>query len=141
MKRAFCALFVLFAVLLVLGFVACISKEEETKTTEGFQPSLDTSTNCYINVAGGYNNFEALEVEFDRFNVYYPNVKLTFTKIDDYNNMIGTVLEGNDAPDIYVNYSWMYGREQYSSSISHAENLADPALGLDLNCLACLVSK
>ncbi|MCR5591795.1 MAG: extracellular solute-binding protein, partial [Lachnospiraceae bacterium] len=62
-------------------------------------------------------------------------MELTFTKVDDYNNMIGTVLDGNDAPDIYVNYSWMYGREQYASSIDHAENLADPALGLDLDCI------
>ncbi len=58
-----------------------------------------------------------------------------FTKVDDYNNMIGMVLDGNDAPDIYVNYSWMYGREQYKSSIDHAEDLSDPALGLDLDCI------
>jgi len=49
--------------------------------------------------------------------------------------MIGMVLDGNDAPDIYVNYSWMYGRDQYKSSIDHAENLADPALGFDLDCI------
>ncbi len=49
--------------------------------------------------------------------------------------MIGTVLNGSDAPDIYVNYSWMYGREQYKASIDHAEDLADPALGLDLDCI------
>ena len=107
----------------------------EAKKEEGFAPALDTSSSCKINVAGGYSNFEALEVEFDRFNKYYPNVELKFTKIDDYNNMIGTVLNGNDAPDIYVNYSWMYGREQYQSAIDHAENLADPALGLDLECI------
>lgn len=29
----------------------------------------------------------------------------------------------------------MYGRDKYKSSIDHAENLADPALGLDLNCI------
>ena len=110
------------------------AKQEETKQ-EGFQPSLDTSASCQITVAGGYDNFEALEAEFDRFNEYYPNVELMFTKVDDYNNMIGMVLNGNDAPDIYVNYSWMYGREQYQSSIDHAENLADPALGLDLDCI------
>jgi multiple sugar transport system substrate-binding protein len=62
-------------------------------------------------------------------------VELAFTKVDDYNNMIGMVLDGNDAPDIYVNYSWMYGRDQYKSSIDHAEDLADPALGLDLDCI------
>ncbi len=60
---------------------------------------------------------------------------MTFTKVDDYNNMIGTVLNGNDAPDIYVNYSWMYGRDQYKACIDHAEDLADPALGLDLDCI------
>lgn len=80
-------------------------------------------------------NLEALETEFDRFNEYYPNVELVFTKVDDYSNMIGTVLKGNDAPDIYVNYFWMYGREQYSSCIEHAENLADPALNLNLDCI------
>ncbi len=58
-----------------------------------------------------------------------------YQKVDDYNNRIGTVLEGNDTPEIYVNYSWMYGRDQYKSSIDHAENLADAALGLNLDCI------
>ena len=128
-------MFVLLAALVILGLTACSSTKQETTTEAGFQPSLDTSTKCRISVAGGYDNFEALEAEFDRFNEYYPDVELVFTKVDDYNNMIGTVLNGNDAPDIYVNYSWMYGRDQYKSSIDHAENLADSALGLDLDCI------
>ena len=129
-------LLVCLALLMLLSLSACgAEKPQEEKTEEGFKPSLETSAEGQINVAGNYSNFEALEAEFDRFNEYYPNVKLTFTKIDDYNNMIGTVLNGNDAPDIYVNNSWMYGREQYKDSIDHAENLADPALGLDLNCI------
>ncbi len=118
---------------MILGLPACSKKKKEAEPEVGFKPALDTSISCHINVAGGYDNFEALEAEFDRFNEYYPNVKLMYTKIDDYNNMIGTVLDGNDAPDIYVNYAWMYGREQYRSSIEHAENLADPALGLNLD--------
>lgn len=127
----------LMAVLMLLSLCACGStqQQEAAAKEEGFQPSLDTSTECSIKVVGGYDNFEALEAEFDRFNEYYPQVELTFTKVDDYNNMIGTVLNGNDAPDIYVNYSWMYGREQYQASIDHAENLADSALGLDLDCI------
>lgn len=123
------------SVMMVLGLSACGSAKQEATTDEGFKPALDKSLSCHINVAGGYDNFEALEAEFDIFNDYYPNVELKFTKVDDYNNMIGTVLDGNDAPDIYVNYSWMYGRDQYKSSIEHAENLADPALGLDLDCI------
>ncbi len=131
-------IYLLFAVLVILSLTACGSKQQEKKqeevtTAEGFRPSLDTSIKSHINVAGGYSNFEALEAEFDRFNKYYPDVEMMFTKVDDYNNMIGTVLNGNDAPDIYVNYSWMYGRDQYKASIDHAENLAEPKLGLALD--------
>ena len=125
----------ILTVLMILSLTACGSEKQEAPAEEGFQPSLDTSVSCSINVSGGYDNFEALEAEFDRFNEYYPNVEMTYTKVDDYNNMIGTVLNGNDAPDIYVNYSWMYGRDQYASSIDHAVNLADPDLGLDLDCI------
>ena len=135
MKKLFC---VLMTLAMLLGVSACNGspkQEEEQAVEEGFVPSLDTATECSINVAGGYDNFEALEAEFDRFNEFYPNVELKFTKVDDYNNMIGTVLNGNDAPDIYVNYSWMFGRDQYKSSIDHAQDLSDPALRLDLDCI------
>ncbi len=120
---------------MAVELTSCSSVTQNEQAEEGFSPALDTSISCQINVAGGYDNFEALEAEFDNFNNYYPNVELSYTKIDDYNNMIGTVLNGNDAPDIYVNYSWMYGRDQYSSSIEHAEDLSDPNLGLDLECI------
>ena len=133
MKKMMC---MFLAVLMILGLTACGAEKQEAAPAEaGFKPALDSSSSCHISVAGGYSNFEALEAEFDRFNEYYPKVELMFTKVDDYNNMIGMVLNGNDAPDIYVNYSWMYGREQYKSSIDHAEDLADPALGLDLDCI------
>lgn len=132
MKKKIC---MILTTLMFTALAACGKEKQEAEAPQGFKPALDASTSCHINVVGGYDNFEALEAEFDRFNEYYPNVELMFTKVDDYNNMIGTVLNGNDAPDIYVNYSWMYGREQYKSSIDHAENLADPALGLDLDCI------
>lgn len=130
MKKVMC---VFLSILLILGMSACGAEKQEQTVQEGFKPSMDTSVKASIKIAGGYDNFEALEAEIDRFNEYYPNVELVYTKVDDYNNMIGTVLSGNDAPDIYVNYSWMYGRDQYKASIDHAENLADPALGLSLD--------
>ncbi len=132
MKKMLC---VFLAVLMISSLTACSVSVQEAPKEEGFRPSLDTSADGHIRVAGGYDTFEALEAEFDTFNDYYPNVELMYTKVDDYNNMIGTVLNGNDAPDIYVNYSWMYGRDQYKDSIDHAENLADPALKLDLDCV------
>ena len=131
-KKMIC---VLLSVLMIFCMTACGTENQEAPAEEGFSPALDTSTSCHIDIAGGYDNFEALEAEFDSFNKLYPNVELMYQKVDDYNNMIGTVLDGNDAPDIYVNYSWMYGRDQYKSSIDHAENLADTALGLDLDCI------
>lgn len=132
MKKTVC---LLLTVLMIFGLTSCGSKPQQPVAEEGFKPALDTAASCSIIVAGGYSNFEALEEEFDRFNEYYPDVALQFTKVDDYNNMIGTVLEGSDAPDIYVNYSWMYGRDQYKASIDHAEDLSDPSLGLDLDCI------
>ena len=129
--------FALLAALTVVCLAACGSNTSQSAAskTAGFQPSLDKTTACQINVAGNYSNFEALEAEFDRFNEYYPNVELAYTKVDDYNNIIGTVLEGSNAPDIYFTFSWMYGREPYAGAIEHAENLADPALKLDLDCI------
>lgn len=132
MKKTLC---ILLAALMLVGLAACGAEKKESKTEEGFAPSLDKSTKSQITIAGGYDNFEALETEFDRFNEFYPNVELKFTKVDDYNNMIGTVLNGNDAPDIYVNYSWMYGRNQYKACIDHAEDLSDASLKLDLDCI------
>lgn len=132
MKKVMC---VFLSIMLILGMSACGAEKQEETVQEGFKPSMDTSVKASIKIAGGYDNFEALEAEFDRFNEYYPNVELVYTKVDDYNNMIGTVLSGNDAPDIYVNYSWMYGRDQYKASIDYAENLADPELGLGLDAI------
>ena len=100
MKKIMC---MFLSALMILGLAACGSKQQEAVAEEGFKPKLDTSTGCHLTIAGGYDNFEALEAEIDHFNDYYPNAELVYTKVDDYNNMIGTVLNGNDAPDIRSN--------------------------------------
>ncbi len=119
---------------LVVSLTACGGKTENT-TEEGFVPALDTNTDCSITVAGTYDNFEALEAEFDRFNEVYPNVQLSYVKLDDYNNILGTVLEGDDAPNIFFSYAWMMGNEKYDTVFAHTEDLADADLRLDLNCI------
>lgn len=133
MRKMKKTLSIILSAVMVLGLASCNGANQEQVVEEAYAPALDSETSCNITIAGGYDNFEALEAEFDRFNEYYPNVELVYTKIDDYNNMIGTVLNGNDAPDIYVNYYWMYGRDQYSASFDHAENLKDADLKLNLN--------
>ena len=131
MKKLLCIILVIFT---LVSLTACGGKPQE-ETAAGFKPSLDTSTSCSITVAGSYNNFEALEAEFDKFNEIYPNVQLSYVKLDDYNNVLGATLESNDKPNIFFSYTWMMGNEKYASVCAHMEELSDPALALDIDCI------
>ncbi len=132
----------LAAMLLLVGLClsACTSKgtQKETGST-GFSPRLDANTEGSITVAGHYNNFEALEEEFNRFSQYYPNVKLTYVFMDGYSKsssgILSTALAGSEAPDIFFTYPWMGDWPDGAEIWAAAENLADPALGIDLSCL------
>ena len=131
MKRILC--FVLTLCMLV-SLAACGS-EPQKETAAGFKPALDTETSCSITVAGSYDNFEALEMEFDRFNEFYPNVQLSYVKLDDYSNVLGTALDGSNRPNIFFSFSWMNGNEKYDPVFAHMEDLSAPDLGLDLDCI------
>ena len=125
---------IVLVLLMVLVFAACKAKKNE-ETSDVFTPKLDQETECKISIVGTYSNFEALEAEFDRFNEYYPNVEFSYTKIDDYNNSIATVLNGNNAPNIFFSFSWMIGNSAYDSVFDHMENLADSKLGINIECI------
>ena len=115
--------------------VSCKGTQEKSEPYV-FKPSLDKETACEIKVVGDYGNFEALEKEFDRFNVYYPNVELVYEKIDSYADNIGTVLEREDKPNIFFTYAaWMAGNTKYADAIAHMEDLADPAVNLNLDAI------
>ena len=131
MKKLLC---IILVVCMLVSLMACGGKPQE-ETSAGFKPALDANTSCSITVAGSYDNFEALEAEFDWFNEIYPNVRFSYVKLDDYNNTLGTVLDGNDAPNIFFSYTWMIGNEKYASAVAHMEELSDASLGLDLNCI------
>ena len=131
MKKLLCG--ILFICILV-SLTACGGKPQQ-ETAAGFKPALDTSTSCSITVVGSYDNFEALEADFDKFNEIYPNVQLSYVKLDDYNNVLGTTLESNDKPNIFFSYTWMMGNEKYASVCAHMEELSDSALGLNLDCI------
>ena len=131
MKKLLCIICILCA---VLSLAACGGKTQE-ESAAGFKPSLDKNTRCTITVAGTYDNFEALEAEFDRFNTYYPNVQLSYVKLDDYNNILATALEGKDKPNIFFSYAWMIGNEQYDPVFAHMEDLSASALRLNLDCI------
>jgi len=122
------------AILTTAVLASCGKGKKET--TEGFTPALDTSTTCNIKVVGDYDSFPELVDEFKEFNNYYPNVRLTYTKITGlYEEMIGTVLEGNEKPNIFFAYTWMVGNKKYANVESHMEDLSDPALKINLSCI------
>ena len=125
------ALVILIAVLAVGAVLYfTVFRAKEAPRTAGFAPRLDTKTACTINVVGHYENFEALEAEFNRFSAFYPNVEMNYVYLDDYKHIISTALTSSEAPDIFFTYpSWT--DQDYAS----AENLADPKLGIDLSCI------
>lgn len=124
-------IFAALVLCMLTSIAACVKTTTETEV--GFKPALDTEKSCSITVAGSYDNFEALEAEFDRFNEYYPNVQLSYVKLDDYSNTLATVLESNDKPNIFFSYASMIGNESFASVFEHAEDLSDAALKLDLD--------
>ena len=128
---------------LILCLAACGKKEtpnsNSQKNNAGFVPKLDTKTECSITVVGHYNNFEALEAEFNRFSKYYPNVKLTYTYMDGYrkggSRILSTALAGGEAPDIFFTFPWIGNWPDGDEILAASENLADPSLGIDLSCI------
>ena len=128
---------ILLALAFAAAFSACKSKEKTAapEAAAGFKPALDTKTEASINVAGHYSNFEALEEEFNRFAAFYPNVKMTYTALDSYNNNIATALSGDEAPDIFFTYPTYIGKENYQAVFDAAEDLSDPKLNIDLSCV------
>ena len=138
MKKLLCTVLV---ICMLISLAACGGKKQEA-AAEGFKPDLDTKTSCSIKVVGSYDNFEALEAEFDHFNEFYPDVQLSYVKLDDYNNILATALESSDKPNIFFSYTWMIGNEKYAQVVAHMEDLSDSALGIDISCIrSSLVNK
>lgn len=126
---------------MLLSLAACAAKEaaQPQEHAAGFTPRLDTKTDCVITVVGHYNNFEALEAEFNRFSQYYPNVEMTYLFMDGYSKsgsgILSTALQSTEAPDIFFTYPWMDSWADGAEILAASENLADPALGIDLSCI------
>ena len=119
--------------LLYLSYVLLLLLSTILTAGADFTPALDKNTEAEIVVAGSYNNFEALEAAFDGFQSFYPNVKMSYVKLDEYNKTIKIVISGEEAPDIYCMQQWMIGREDYAFLFDNAVDLADPDLNIDLD--------
>ena len=109
------------------------STSEEVEIEKEFVPALDTEAAVVINVVGGYDNFPSLdEVTLD-FNEYYPNVEVSYSKVDDYNNVKDMLMTDNPDVDIFMaNNTWVKNSDVVKESVV---NLADEELGFDLSAL------
>ena len=120
----------IFCAFVSMELVSCNKQPKES----AFVPRLDTKTKCKIEIAGRYQNFEALEAEFDRFNEFYPNVELTYTYLDNYKKSITTALASQNPPDIFTTFPWMLDKTNYNTLLESAENFADSkSTGIELS--------
>ena len=120
----------IFCAFVSMGLVSCNKQSKES----AFVPRLDTKTKCKIEIAGRYQNFEALEAEFDRFNEFYPNVELSYTYLDNYKKSITTALASQNPPDIFTTFPWMLDKTNYNTLLESAENFADSKItGIELS--------
>ena len=117
---------VLGAFVLTMGLFSC------TKESDEFKPKYDTNLEYKISVVGHYENFEAIEDEFVRFNNYYPNAKLTYTYLDNYNKVIATSLNSESAPDIFFSFPWMIEDNSYSELFNFTEDFNEATVDLNV---------
>lgn len=120
--------------IMALTISGCNKKNNEEQEKE-FSPKLDTGTACEIYIKGHYSDFEALDEQINKFNAFYPNVEITYQKVDDYTSekVIKELFVGDSAPDIYfINNGWE-SDSKYATFFNYAEDLSDPSLGIDLS--------
>ncbi len=115
--------------LLIVSICCLFSCNKKSKET-AFVPKLDTESKCKIEIAGRYQNFEALEAEFDRFNEFYPNVELSYTYLDNYKVTIATALAGENAPDIFMTFPWMLDKTSFDPLLNNKEKMTFRKTGL-----------
>ena len=130
MKNRIC---LLFATVLALSATGCNNSSNGDKNA--FKPSLDKNTECAITVKGHYDNFEALDEQIAKFNAYYPNIEVSYAKVDNYTKqeVIEDLFAGEDAPDIFFVSAGWENDSRYTALFQAAEDLSDPALKIDIS--------
>ena len=130
-KRIKTIISMVLVAMLAVGVAGC----GQESTSKEFSPKYSSDTEYKLSVVGTYSNFESLESAIERFYAHYPNGEIEYTYLDDYRNTIVQALAGQEPPDIYVVQPWMYGNEQFDSLFNGAEDLSDPELGINLDCI------
>ena len=116
--------------LMAAGFSLILTGCGSSKASKEFKPALDTEKEVTINVVGGYDNFPSLDEVTADFTKYYPNVSISYEKIDDYSSVKDVLLTDNPDVDIFMANNTAVKNDETIMGI--AVDLADPDLGYDL---------
>ncbi|MDO4962105.1 MAG: extracellular solute-binding protein, partial [Eubacteriales bacterium] len=111
----------------------------EVKKAEPFEPALDTGKSVELNIIGFYDNFPSLDTVYADFKEYYPNVSISYEKLDDYWNAVRDRLSSGQKVDIFMSVKSYSTTEQ--GIMSKSVNLADPQYGIDISALDSDVIK
>lgn len=123
----------LSAALLITSLCGCNSSGMDSGNIQEkeFVPSLDTSTKTTIEVKGSWSNFEALEAVAADFNEIYPDVTISYTRVDDYTNMLSTIVTGADKPELVMFDVNGYYKNK-SEIVTNLVDLSDIGLNTDV---------
>ncbi len=123
----------LSAALLITSLCGCNSSSMDSGNIQEkeFVPSLDTSTKTTIEVKGSWSNFEALEAVAADFNEIYPDVTISYTRVDDYTNMLSTIVTGADKPELVMFDVNGYYKNK-SEIVTNLVDLSDIGLNTDV---------
>ena len=100
MKKSMRLCALLLSLLLLLSACGEKAPAAPSENTGAFQPKLDTEKSVELNVAGFFGNFEALDQVINHFNVYYPNVTISYDRLGDTQD--AQFLLDNPSIDIFM---------------------------------------
>ena len=131
---------ILLAVAMLLTLTACSTDTQTGDQTaaqpaeesKGFTPALDTQAELSLNVVGSYGNFEALEQVIQDFQVYYPNVTVTYEQISDFDSAFPMRCAGGDNLDLFFTTATNYDRLYNGAITGYAVDLSTIG-GMDLS--------
>lgn len=104
---------------LAVGMCGCGDKKS---ANADFKPGMDKNASASVEIIGKMDNFEALEAVIRDFNAVYPNVSVSYAKMDAYADNLPNLILGDNPPEIFMSYK---------SSFEQDSGLSDAVLDMN----------
>lgn len=124
---------ILFYSLFYITVLTGCGKEQKQLSEEQaesiiFQPQMDASENITLHIVGYMESFDALDLIAEDFQKYYPNCKIQYNYLEDYQNSLEKRIIEQENIDIFTVYPQYF---QKSAIIAdNAENLYEANINL-----------